>query len=83
MLEESEEIGVIFFLPKVLLEFSDIMHRLDDILTGWKDGSLVTFIPLIASLDILWRCAKSIDTKELMRYVICLRIRHSSLWDLA
>lgn len=83
MLEESEEIGVIFFFPKVLLEFSDIMHRLNDILTGWKDGSLVTFIPFIASLDILWRCAKSIDTKELMRYVICLRIRHSSWWDLA
>jgi hypothetical protein len=78
MLEKSEVIRVIFFLPKVLLEFSGIMHRLDDILACWKDGSLVALIPFIASLDIFWCCAKSIDTKELMRYVICLCIRHNA-----
>lgn len=70
-----------FFLPKALLEFSDVMHRLDDILVRWKGGSLICLIPFIASLDILWRCTKRIDTKELMRYMICLYIRDSSWWE--
>jgi hypothetical protein len=61
-----------FFFPSVLLEFSGIMHGLDDIFARWKGGSLICLIPLIRSLDILWCCAKSVDTKDLMGYVICL-----------
>jgi hypothetical protein len=75
MLEESEVIRIIFFLPKMLLELNDIVHGLDDTLACWKGGPLVTLIPFIASLDIFRCCAKCIDTKELMRYVICFCIK--------
>ncbi len=74
VLPENKVVSIILLLVKVFLEVFRVAHVFQDTLLGLNSRPLIVCILFVALLDYLSRSSKSVESEEMVSYVIVITI---------